>query len=98
MIRINKFAGLLTAASPYIVPTGGATEQVNVQSRIPGQLQVRGGMQNVEFTGTPSGAIQELWGYNPGAEFSEKLFAFSSNGGIYVLTDPEVVPNDPEEE
>lgn len=44
MIVIDKWAGLATNASPYSIPPGAAVTQVNLQSLVPGQLQVRPGM------------------------------------------------------
>ena len=49
MIVIEKWAGLVTNASPYAVPAGGAVKQVNVQVINPGQLVVRNGNTNVSW-------------------------------------------------
>lgn len=57
MIRISKWPGLVTAASPYILPAGGSVEQINAQSLIPGQLTVRGGMGDVEAAGVQGGSM-----------------------------------------
>lgn len=48
-----QWAGLVTNASPYALPPGAATEQVNLSSSTPGQLTVRGGMQVVGASGEP---------------------------------------------
>lgn len=90
MIRVSKWPGLVTSASPYILPAGGAVEQVNAQSAVPGQLSVRGGMKNVTFTGTVSGQLLEIWGYSPGSGESEKIFAFTDQGYPLVLTNPTI--------
>lgn len=86
MIRINKWQGLVTAASPYILPPGGAVEQVNAQSRVPGQLTVRDGMRVVSASGTGSDALLEIWGYSPGSGASDKIFAFTDAGDLVILT------------
>jgi hypothetical protein len=55
VIVIDKWAGLATNASPYSIPPGSAVTQVNLQSLVPGQLQVRPGMAAVSWvshTGT----------------------------------------------
>ena len=83
MIRINKWQGLVTAASPYILPPGGAVEQVNAQSRVPGQLGVRGGMEILK-NNMPSD-VTELWGYSPGAGASDKIF-YCAAGNLGVTT------------
>jgi len=45
VIRIDKWAGLVTNASQYAIPPGAAVEQVNLQCLVPGQMTVRAGMQ-----------------------------------------------------
>lgn len=49
-MRADQWSGLVTKASPYILPAGAAVEQVNLQTAIPGQLTTRGGMRKVSFT------------------------------------------------
>jgi len=44
MIIIDKWAGLVTNASPYAIPPGAAVTQVNLQVLTPGQLVVRSAM------------------------------------------------------
>ena len=90
MIRISKWSGLVTAASPYILPAGGAVEQVNAQSLIPGQLTVRGGMGAVYASGGAGGALIELWGYSVGSGQSEIIFGFNDSGNIVKFTNPSV--------
>jgi hypothetical protein len=46
-MRAEEWKGLITNASPYLLPPGAATEQVNLQGHVPGQLSVRGGMRQV---------------------------------------------------
>jgi hypothetical protein len=44
MRKDQKWGGLVTRASPYLLPRGASQEQVNVHCRIPGVLQSRLGM------------------------------------------------------
>jgi hypothetical protein len=95
MLRISKWGGLVTAASPYIIPPGGATEQINAQSLYPGQLTVRGGMAPVsEGAGDPrssqQGAFLELWGYSRGSGDTEIVFAFTDQGEIVEIENPRI--------
>lgn len=50
MISIEKWAGLVTNASPYAIPPGAAVTQVNLQVISPGQVVVRPGTSAVSFT------------------------------------------------
>lgn len=50
MIVIDKWAGLVTNASPYSIPPGAAVTQVNLQCLIPGQLNVRLGHTTLSFS------------------------------------------------
>lgn len=49
MITIEKWAGLVTNASPYAIPPGSAVTQVNLQVISPGRLTVRPGFSAVSF-------------------------------------------------
>jgi hypothetical protein len=63
MIVIDKWAGLVTNASPYAIPPGAAATQVNVQVVRPGQIQVRDGLVNVSWgthTGSTSPVVSAL--------------------------------------
>jgi hypothetical protein len=44
MITIDKWAGLVTNASPYAIANGAAVTQVNMQCLAPGSLTVRSGV------------------------------------------------------
>lgn len=50
MIIVERFAGLVTNASPYALPPGAAATQVNIQVLSPGEAVVRGGVQAMSFT------------------------------------------------
>lgn len=98
MLRINKWPGLLTYASPYILPVGASVEQVNAHSGIPGQLTVRGGMGEVTHTCTGSGCtgaavtggLHEIWGWSPGSGAADKIFGVNSAGNLVILTSPTI--------
>lgn len=51
MITIEKWQGLITNASPYALPGGAFTEQVNVQCLKPGQIESRRGYQTAATAG-----------------------------------------------
>ena len=74
MINIEKFAGLVTNASPYAIPPGAAVTQVNVQCISPGQLSVRPGMQAYTLSSTVS-ATQPV----------VASFSFQHGGGSIVV-------------
>lgn len=87
MLRINKWAGLLTSASPYIVPAGGSVEQINAQSIVPGQLSVRPGMSlaaELDEGETAPGAIIELWARSPGSGSPDEFFGYTTGGELIV--------------
>lgn len=44
MIVIEKWPGLITNASPYALPGGAASVQVNVQCLRPGEIRSRAGL------------------------------------------------------
>lgn len=78
-MKINKWLGLIQAASAYAVPPGAATEQINAMSLIPGQLTVRGGMKTV---GTTASRLLEMWGLRLGAGTKDRVLAFDEDGAI----------------
>lgn len=77
-MRINQFPGLVQASSPYKLPLGGAVEQVNVTSVVPGQLTVRGGSVRLG----PSDRAIEIWGWSPGSGQSESILGQTEAGDI----------------
>lgn len=83
MIQIEKWAGLVTNASPYAIPPGATVEQVNVQCLVPGQLTVRPGMQPVTMPqAVPAGVtVIKAFRYQHGID--EHLVYQTSDGAIY---------------
>jgi hypothetical protein len=72
-MNIEKWVGLVTAASPYSVPPGGAVEQNNLQVRKPGQLTPRPGMSLV-YQGT-AGAMLSLYRATDGKSANDRLIS-----------------------
>lgn len=69
MIVIEKFAGLITNASPYALPGGACVEQVNLQCLAPGKIQGRAGLSQAATVGAgqvvsavrqPTGATEQV--------------------------------------
>jgi len=85
-LKINKWLGWVSAASPYFLPPGGMVEQVNACSTVPGQLTVRGGMTEALSS---SGVVQEMWGATNGPG-TDKIFIFNDNGDILIEDAPDI--------
>lgn len=88
MIVIDKWAGLVTNASPYALPVGAAVTQVNLQILNPGQLVVRPGLVNVSWS-THTATDQPIVTI---ANFQHSTFPQviyqNAQGGIYVAKTP----------
>lgn len=83
MISVEKWAGLVTNASPYAIPPGAAVTQVNLQVINPGQLVVRPGTQAVSFsshTGS-TGPIRSAFRY-PGP--ADSILYQNASGSIRI--------------
>ena len=72
MRKDQKWSGLITHASPYLLPRGASQEQVNVQCRTPGELQTRRGMLPLYPSGGAMGKPRDV-------------FAISGNQGSRIL-------------
>ena len=85
VVQHNKWAGLMSNASPYALPPGAATVQVNLTTEVPGQLTSRGGMLPVRF----ASAQPELLDIYP-YESSGKtyLVGLTSQGHLVSLESP----------
>lgn len=85
MIRLQKWAGMLTYVSKYFLPPGASQEQVNMCCLLPGQLTVRGGMGKVKSRTAggngeypvldAEGTILEMYGYGIGDESTDQIIA-----------------------
>tara|TARA_B100000073_G_scaffold231396_1_gene193266 strand:+ start:1120 stop:1389 length:270 start_codon:yes stop_codon:yes gene_type:complete len=89
MIRITTWGGLVTYASPYILPAGGTTSQINFSCLQPGQIQCRGGMQDTGTNAANSKSAQEMWGWTVGND-TQQLFIFDGDGNIQIVKAPDV--------
>jgi hypothetical protein len=83
VIRLQKWAGMLTYVSKYFIPPGAAQQQTNMACLLPGQLTVRGGMENIRDADgqlDAGGPCLEMYGYSIGSDSTDKLIVFTHNG------------------
>lgn len=86
-MRADKWAGLVTNASPYAIPPGAAVEQVNLTTHVPGQLTSRNGMRPVAFSSPASaGEVLDLYPYVTSA--GTVLVALNASGEVVALQAP----------
>ena len=84
-MKADQWAGLVTKASPYIVPAGAAVEQVNLQTSIPGQLTTRGGMGRVACTVAAEDIVDCFACDRDGVTV---IVALKSDGSLVALPSP----------
>jgi hypothetical protein len=87
MQRIQKWGGLVTQASPYAVPPGGATQQCNFMLSKPGQLTSRGGMR---LMGDPLNAggtdlVEQMWVISGGVGKADTVLTLDASGNLYLI-------------
>lgn len=88
MQRINRWGGLITTSSPYIIPAGGAQQQVNFTLAKPGQLTSRGGMRPMAdpTNSGGSGYIEQMWTVSGGvAGKADAILTLNDNGELYLI-------------
>ena len=90
-MKATKWAGLVSNASPYILPPGAAVVQENLHTRTPGQLTTRRGMRLVihdEFTpgGQSAGKNVSVLACLQGG--ATKIISLASDGQVRVSTAP----------
>jgi len=88
-MKADQWAGLVTKASPYILPPGAAVEQVNLALTIPGQLTTRDGMRKVVCTASASDVL-DCFPYAYGG--STVLLALTASGELVALPSPAYGP------
>lgn len=88
MIVIEKWAGLVTNASPYALPPGAAATQVNLQVLNPGQITVRPGLVNVSWTTHTAGSTTIVKIANFQNSTFPQLVYQNATGAIYVAKAP----------
>lgn len=87
MIVIEKWAGLVTNASPYAIPPGAAVTQVNLQAIAPGKLSVRPGTRGVAFASHAAATQSIVRSFRyPGT--SEGVVYQNSAGSIRIARSP----------
>jgi hypothetical protein len=86
-MRADKWAGLVTNASPYAIPPGAAVEQLNLATNIPGQLTSRNGMRPVAFS-SPAEVPEVLDLYPYATSSGVILVALKANGEVIALQSP----------
>lgn len=88
MISIEKWAGLVTNASPYALPPGAAVTQVNLQVVAPGQVVVRPGTAAVSFTSHAGSTapIVRMFRYPRSVD---NIVYQNNSGGIFVARGPQ---------
>lgn len=79
MITIEKWSGLVTAASPYALPGGAMTVQLNLQCLRPGQIECRNGY----ITAVGSPPVVSAVRYSRGTQ--DSLFVMAG-GAFYIFT------------
>lgn len=85
-MEAKQWSGLITNASPYVLPPGATAVQENLHCRTPGQLRVRDGMRTLSFdsgTGFPSVSI-----YPYAFDGQTKIIALADDGTVSVLEAP----------
>jgi hypothetical protein len=81
MISIDKWAGVVTNASPYTIPAGAMTRQTNLQCLSPGVLQCRPGTQAVTVADPTTSPVVSMYRYQQGAQ--EHVMFQDSQGRIF---------------
>jgi hypothetical protein len=88
MIVIDKWAGLVTNASPYSLPPGAAVTQVNLQCLVPGMLNVRGGMSAITWTSHTGSSIPVIAMARVQAGTLETVVYQNASGDIFAARGP----------
>jgi hypothetical protein len=91
-MKADQWAGLVTQASPYILPAGAAVDQVNLSLTIPGQLTTRDGMRRVASTVAASDVL-DCFPYESGG--NTVLLALTASGELVALPSPAYGPETP---
>ena len=84
MITIDKWAGLVTNASPYAVSPGVAISQVNFQCVRPGELNARDGQTQLSFTTHSATASPIVSVFGCQIAGSESVLYCNSGGAVFI--------------
>jgi hypothetical protein len=88
MIVIEKWTGLVTNASPYVLPSGAAVTQVNLQLVVPGQLSVRPGLVPVTWSSLTAGTSPVRRVFRAPCGNTERLIYQDAAGVVYTGSGP----------
>jgi len=89
MLRINKWSGLFTQASPYALPPGAAQRQVNFILSAPGQISSRDGMVAINFRSGRagvSGVIEQAFPISGGMNTPDRVLVIDSEGNVDIVS------------
>ena len=90
-MKAVDWKGMITNASPYALPPGGAVVQENLESHIPGQLVSRGGMKYA------SADVTSCLDMHPVAVSGvTKILALTDEGDLVLRDAPEEIDFDTE--
>jgi len=85
-MRHNEWKGLITAASPYVLPSGVTAEQWNLQCRKAGQLTSRPGLGEVVVDVATDAPIYSIFRLTYGSGKQENLIVWrNGTSGTYTL-------------
>lgn len=85
-MRHNEWNGLITAASPYVLPPGVTAEQWNLQCRKAGQLTSRPGLGEVVVDAAADFPIYSIYRLTYGVGKQDNLVVWRNGiSGTYVL-------------
>lgn len=87
MRKDQKWSGLVTHASPYLLPRGASQEQVNVNCRTPGVLQTRRGMVRLSSS-SPGGVPRVRDVYSLRGIQDTVLLSLTPSGQLVALSEP----------
>lgn len=88
MIVIEKWTGLVTNASPYVMPSGAAVTQVNLQVIVPGQISVRPGFVPVTWSSLSAGTSPVRRVFRAPCGQSERLIYQDAAGVVFSAAGP----------
>ena len=80
-VDVNKWPGLMTNVDPHDLPAGAAQEQVNIQSLVLGQADVRKGIQR-DASFSDSGAHEIITVYRYTHALGDFLVTVDTNGDV----------------
>jgi hypothetical protein len=90
-MRVKKWAGRISNASPHVIPLGAAIDQNNVRAQNEGQLDVRPGMRTVLFSNTTTAVADEIIAaYTFPGELNDMWIYETSGGAIKAGRSPSI--------